>query len=176
MTHTIIGLTGRKCSGKSTAADIILELTQGDSVKISLATPIKTDIQELIGVPIDDTNKEIIRPVLQSYGEAIKQLFGSDYWVKRAGHTWKQYAPFTTIMVCDDIRFPLEAEWIRSLGGIVVKIHRPGFEDSPDLHVSETAIDSIRPDYIIDNDSTQQHLRTNIINMLKYATKLRVTG
>jgi hypothetical protein len=176
MTHTIIGLSGKKRSGKSTAADIILDLMQGDSVRISLATPIKIDIQGLMGVPIDDKNKEIIRPVLQSYGESMKQLFGSDYWVKRADYTWRQYSPFTTVMVCDDIRFPLEAEWIRSLGGIVVKIHRPGFDDSSDHHVSETAIDSIKPDYIIDNDSTQQQLKTNIVNMLKYATNLRVTG
>ena len=176
MTHTIIGLSGKKRNGKSTAADIILDLMQGDSVKISLATPIKVDIQGLMGVPIDDNNKEIIRPVLQAYGESMKQLFGSDYWVKLADYKWRQYSPFTTVMVCDDIRFPLEAEWIRSLGGIVVKINRPGFDDSSDHHVSETAIDSIKPDYIIDNDSTQQHLRNNIINMLKYATNLRVTG
>jgi ABC-type dipeptide/oligopeptide/nickel transport system ATPase component len=176
MTHTIIGLSGKKRSGKSTAADTIMDLMQGDSVRISLATPIKIDIQGLMGVPIDDKNKEIIRPVLQSYGEAMKQLFGSDYWVKRADHTWRQYSPFTTVMVCDDVRFPLEAEWIRSLGGIVVKINRPGFDDSSDHHVSETAIDSIKPDYIIDNDSTQQQLKTNIVNMLKYATNLRVTG
>ena len=176
MTHTIIGLSGRKRSGKSTAADIIMDLMKGDSIRISLATPIKIDIQGLMGVPIDDTNKEIIRPVLQAYGESMKELFGSDYWVKRADRTWRQYAPFTTVMVCDDIRFPLEAEWIRSLGGIVVKVKRPGFEDSSDNHVSETAIDSIKPDYIIDNDSTHHQLKTNVTNMLKYATNLRVTG
>ena len=63
--------------------------------------------------------------------------------------------------VCDDVRFPNEAEAIRNMGGVIVRIERslsPQLAGVNEAHESETH--SIDADITIDNSGTQEDLAT----------------
>lgn len=61
-----------------------------------------------------------------------------------------------------DVRFVNEARGIREAGGVIVKVVRPGLEDSGDTHASETSVDLVEEDYLIVNDGTLEDLKTKI--------------
>jgi hypothetical protein len=92
-----------------------------------------------------------MRPVLQSYGEAMKQLWGDDYWMNHANQRWKLGQKNHDVMICDDIRFPAEADWIRRSGGVVISIRRHEDQNEFSDHISETSVDLVEADYVIDN-------------------------
>ena len=68
-------------------------------------------------------------------------------------------------VVVTDVRFPNEADGIRELGGVIVRIVRPGLV-STDEHISEKALDNYRPDYVVKNDDDLDTLalRARIVN------------
>ena len=71
-----------------------------------------------------------------------------------------------------DVRFPHEAEVIREMNGLIVKIVRTSNE-TKDSHASETEIDEIHPDYIIYNDGTIKDLERGLDNMLNLVGRLK---
>lgn len=137
-------------SGKTTAAKFLLQHYSPKACIISLAHPIKSAVQSITNQFITESNKPIMRPVMQSYGQAMKQLWGDDYWLNHANERWCLLQQNHDVMICDDIRFPAEADWIRRIGGVVIGIRRPLCFCVSD-HISETSADLIKPDYVIDN-------------------------
>jgi len=150
-TKLVIGLSGHIGSGKTTAAKYLLQHYSPKACIISLAYPIKSAVQSITNKLLTDSNKSIMRPVLQSYGEAMKKLWGDDYWMNHANQRWKLGQKNHDVMICDDIRFPYEADWIRSLGGVVISIKRPMCLPRVCDHISETSVDLVKSDYVVDN-------------------------
>lgn len=65
--------------------------------------------------------------------------------------------------VVTDLRYMEEADSVRSRGGQVLKVVRPGFVEAyQDQHASETNIDKIVEDHLIKNDSTLEALRDQV--------------
>lgn len=100
------------------------------------------------------------RDILQRVGtEALRRGFDEDVWVKSA-HLRVKQAP-TTNWVLTDVRFPNEAEAIKSWGGQVFCIDRP---ERPDLiatnkHASEVSMDAYDGwDGVISNVGTLNEL------------------
>jgi len=60
--------------------------------------------------------------------------------------------------VVTDVRFPNEAQAIRDAGGLVLKVVRPGLGVPTDEHPSETSVDLIVPDFLIENTGTLEDL------------------
>lgn len=110
-------------------------------------------LKEVIDVYGWDSYKETefgdeIRRLLQRLGtEAGKELLGDSIWVDAAltGH------PADAKIVVTDVRFPNEAERIKSLGGIVVRVNRPGVK-AANAHSSEVALDDWAFDYTLENN------------------------
>jgi hypothetical protein len=63
-----------------------------------------------------------------------------------------------------DTRFPNEAQAIKSKGGIIVKVTRPG--EKPGTHYSETALNDYDFDYVINNNSSIEDLIIKTQKML----------
>ena len=73
-----------------------------------------------------------VREILQILGTEVgRGVFGDDFWVKSLGLRLQD----TSAIVISDCRFPNEADFIRSKGGLVIGIDRPGIEI--DDHPSE---------------------------------------
>lgn len=106
-----------------------------------------------------------VRRILQRMGtEGARSTFGDDVWIRRLREDW--HGDGYPRAVIPDVRFPNEAEWIASEGGVVVAIRRPGHDGVG--HVSETWDASEWPTVI--NDSTPADLVWRVVTAAQEAS------
>lgn len=161
----LIAFVGRKFSGKSTAAKHTRNTHEKSSALESLATPIKAHVKKIFG-PLEETPKEILRPVMQTLGEALKQKFGKTIFVDELHYRTTITEDPVDLVVIDDVRFDFEADYVRNQGGYVIRIIRPSTDDSGDTHVSETSMDNIQADATIINDAGLEVFLQRVTNTL----------
>lgn len=160
----VIALTGKKQSGKSTAAEYIAKRYNAERVnfKDGLIQELKERFPNTLQVIIRTLEKanydgmkpwtidrlfnekpDIVRSLLQEYGTNVRREDDPLYWVSK----WEGSVGIKTV-VCDDVRFLNEAEAVKKKGGIIIRIKRNGLE-STDTHLSETQMDLIEPDFTL---------------------------
>ena len=167
----IIGITGKKQSGKDTMANYLVK--EYGFIKYSMAGPLKEGCKKLFGLTEEQVNgdfKETIdkrwgvtpRKILQVMGTEIFQYdlleripefksIGRRFWVLR----FKQFCddnPYANIVI-SDIRFLHESQAISQLCGKMVRIVRPS-AFSTDLHPSEMEQEKIQTCFTFVNDGT----------------------
>lgn len=140
----LIAFTGRAGSGKSTAADHLVE--KYGYVKHTFAGPLKAMVAALGVTPaqITDPHLKVVpiphfgnkspREIMQTLGtEWGRHMIHPDIWV----NAWKRTLPDAENIVVDDCRFDNEVEIIRTLGGKVIKMRRRKADDTVCTHDSE---------------------------------------
>jgi hypothetical protein len=177
----IIGLTGKKGSGKSTVADYLKE--QYNFTEYAFADKLKTICMEVFGLNykqvygtpldkerIDDFWNVSPRVIMQEVGTAFRNIEKSNsdlnkIWIKSLHReiNMKKH----NLVVISDIRYPDEIESIHEYKKkdwkvLIINIQRN--EISDDLHESETQI--LDSDIIIENNSTRKNLFLNIDDIL----------
>ena len=90
--------------------------------------------------------------------EDIGKLSSEEIVIKRQGYA---YHPSWCIT---DMRFPNEYDIIKSKGGILIRINRPGVPQND--HPSETSLDNFKFDYVIDNNGTLEDFEKKIEDCL----------
>lgn len=205
----LIGLSGKKGSGKDTTAALIQILdylknestllfndenemfrylqgmierhhkynTLSDWQNVKFASLVKEMCGALCGVSTQLYEYEILknqpaftngvpfthREVLQAVGEGMRKLLHEQIWIDAL---FNKFTPSSKWIV-SDCRYVNEAEYIRSKGGILIRINNPNTE-SKDKHVSEIELDSYQDwDYIINNNGTVQDLAQKV-NLLLF--------
>lgn len=143
--RTIIAFTGLAGAGKSTAAMRLVHRHKFERVRF--AGPLKAMMAAigLNAIEIDGSSKEMPcdllggktpRYAMQTIGnEWGRELIGPDLWV----NAWRaavEKLPAGVPVVVDDCRYPNEAATIQAMGGIIVRIERPG-AGTASTHVSE---------------------------------------
>jgi len=172
----IIGLySAAPCSGKTTVARLI-----GGEV-ISFAAPIKHMTAHVLcelGYPgweivTDDKESKIpglgvsARQMMQTLGtEWGRSCVHPDLWVKIAESKAKSLLKKDCIVVFDDVRFPNEIDTIRTLGGEMWLIDRPGV-DYAGSHASEGSLSDIVPDALIVNSGTIKELEVIVSELMR---------
>lgn len=175
----LIGISGRKRAGKDTLASFLVN--DHAFTRLAFADPLKAIVGELnpiIGYRngfqrvrdalalhgperIKDEWPEY-RRLLQVHGDAVRRHIGPTVWVDALISKVHWHLAEGKPVVISDVRFPNEADRIKDLGGIVVRVNRPGTADgtgSNDLHISETALDDYEFDQVIDNNRSTDSLR-----------------
>lgn len=169
----LIGLIGKAGVGKDTAA---LHLYREHGLyRYAFAAPLRGMVAGLLGEshwedrewkerPVDWLGKSP-RELLQTLGtEWGRELVHPHLWVLKADQVWKRvndfYSPYTG-MVISDVRFPNEADWIHSQGGILIEILRPDAAPVAS-HASEQQDLSGFPRHIINNTGTIDDLHDAI--------------
>ncbi len=164
----LIGIAGRRRSGKDTAA---LALVEQDYTLIRFADPLKNMIRTLLGnaaltmgdieriiegdqkeTPLQLLCGKTARYAMQTLGtEWGRSLIGEDVWIRIA----LSRASGLNGVVIPDVRFKNEADAIHKAGGKIIKIIRPNLQQSSaDSHVSEQEIDEIAGDITLVNNAT----------------------
>lgn len=188
----IIGLVGYIGAGKGTVRDILVRnhgyhgFAFADALKDSVATIFTWPRGLLEG----DSNasrafRERVDPwwsmkfgyevtprlILQKMGtEACRHGIADNIWIAALEKRIQGYDD----VVISDCRFPNEIDFIRSAGGVIVRVKRgddPTPEQLANLHVSETAWNSYEPDYIIYNESSLDDLKESVKSYLTRAEK-----
>jgi hypothetical protein len=176
---TRIAIVGEMHSGKTTLANALIE--QHGFVRLGLADPLKDAACAMLSwfidehfryfpdrwdglfgkdtrIPVDrqelEDAKGVFRPFLQWLGSefAREYLGNTNCWLNIFEETLLgDY--FEADVVCDDVRFPNEADYLRDLGFQIIRIHRNETERLASIgstehlgHQSETMLDKITVD------------------------------
>ncbi len=169
----IIGITGKLGSGKSTAAEHLVQ--QHCYTEYSFASPLK-QIGEIFGFSYDQLygtqeNKLEIHPYWGISSREFLQKVGTELFrdllpkvipdMKIEYSVWVDlfkmcYRREPKLYVISDVRFLDEARAIKSLGGVIIKTERTNNivsqSGSEMKHKSEMELMQIIPDYVINND------------------------
>lgn len=168
MKPSVVGLVGRRGSGKSLVAARLVEVH--GYVSIPFAKPLK-DMLRAIG--LDDVYLGSLkeqpcplvcgatpRHVMQTLGtEWGRRLVHPDLWVT----LWREavYRSKATHVVADDVRFFNEARLVQAHGGVLLRVVRPRIlpaGEKADSHASETEQDNIECDARMVNGGTVAEL------------------
>jgi hypothetical protein len=180
MKTNLIALGGRAKSGKNTVASMIQQL-HPQFEQVAFATKLKQTASILTGIPIQQfEDRDFKESYLQEWGMTVRSFmqklgtdamrFGlhEDVWVKALfadyndcditryervyGHNMpiKEIIPMSQWIVCDT-RFPNELQAVKARGGVTIRLTRGS--NIPSSHISETALDHAKFDYIIDNEN-----------------------
>ena len=176
----IVGVTGVAGSGKSTFTDLILKITSEDEVEeLAFATPLKKAAMELFVFKHKDVYdpklKEVVDPrwgksprqILQWLGsEVLRDQFDKDFLIKNLEHRIE--ASGASIIIVSDVRFDNEAEFVKSHGGILVRITRPSLaKKEGEVHQSEKGVKDEYITHEIVNDGTMDDFEKKIIDFCK---------
>lgn len=106
-----------------------------------------------------------VRRLLQAIGtEAVREIIGPSTWVDLA---CKKICESTKSVVVTDVRFANEAAMIAGLGGVLVRIMRPGVGPIND-HASDQHVHQIDVDSVIINDGTLDELQHRLVRLSKW--------
>lgn len=97
------------------------------------------------------------REILQKWGTEYRREQCSSYWVDQAEALINEHE--NNDVVFTDVRFKEEADLIRSMGGVIVRVDRIGINAVND-HSSEQYAKHGFVDYLIENDGTLDELAT----------------
>ena len=159
-------------SGKSTFMGFDSNLP---TVQVSFAAPVKQTLSGFLyelNIKMDrqldylygDKKAEIIPELGVTAGylmstfatEYMRQTINPDVWLniaKKKAEGLNDAFQGNVIITIDDLRFPNEWEWIKSEGGVIVKIIRNGLKHDRSLN-SEGQLKEYNPDFRIFNNGT----------------------
>jgi hypothetical protein len=188
----IIGLVGYIGSGKGTVGDILVRDHQ--YTKFAFADALKDATATIFmwprGLLEGDSNasrafRERVDPwwsdklgyevtprlILQKMGtEACRHGIADNIWIAALEKRMQGYDN----VVISDVRFPNEMNFVRSAGGVIVRVKRgkdPSEQELSKLHISETAWNSYQPDYMIHNEGSMEDLKQSVTSFLTNAEK-----
>lgn len=170
-TMKVLAITGFKRNGKDTVASFIHDYL-GTKGKISeshaFASSLKQEVVDGYGCSLEylEANKSIFRGLLQNWGSCRRELLGKDYWINKLKVKLATISSAVDLLIITDLRHLNEEEFIKSIGGKILRIERQ--LDSPfDLHESEIHIPDIKYDaYISNRDLTLDGLRNEAIRVV----------
>lgn len=173
--RVLIGLTGLAGAGKDTVAQALTKhwTAAGHSWDVmAFADPIRAMCRAFLRhAGIDEpedylTDRQLKEAVIPEVGTSYRHLaqtlgtewgqqcIGRSVWIKllesRLSAAWRRGVTHVAIT---DARFPVEADWLRTQGGVIWRVERPGIE-AVRPHVSETEMRGIRAHQVIGNDGT----------------------
>jgi hypothetical protein len=175
----IIGIIGKKRSGKDTVAKILLSYEAFSHFEIrKFATPLRKVLHEITGITVEesetDEGKAKVIPecnmttgrALQLIGETMRNTLWKNVWVDTFYRNWK--ADGIPDVIISDVRHINEANFINK-HGILIRVNRP-FESNEGIlndgrdpsHCSEIEQDLIEADVIINNIGDLDQLKKAI--------------
>lgn len=173
----IIGITGKKQSGKSTLSKCIKQ-NYLNFIELNFADPLKNSIKEIFNLSEDQINgdlKEINdtkynftpRELMQWMGtDVFRNTFHTQFpnsppvWISNMEYRLKKLYPKNNIIV-SDVRFNNEANLIKMYGGYIIKV--TSNDNIYSNHEAENQI--INFDYeIINNKESNQSVYLNNLN------------
>lgn len=112
----------------------------------------------LLDTRITAANKEQYRPLLQWLGGYLVTKVSNTIWYDEIFRRIGLHDDDKSLVVIGGLRFPSDAAYVRSRGGIVVGIKRPDTQaDTTD--VTERDRSDIKPDIIVTNNGTLAELQ-----------------
>lgn len=155
----IIGITGLRRSGKTTVSKY-LQAEHGfvaHNFKAAIIQEMKDKFPETLDAlcrHLEGANNTVdglfeekpraMRALMQNFGTDVRRAEDPNYWVDK----WSKSLPDDNVVV-DDVRFLNEADAIRLLGGVIIRVQNPDIT-SGGSHVTETEQEQIDADFSLE--------------------------
>lgn len=166
----LIGLVGRKRSGKDTLARFCQDKSPEITI-MSFADPLKQACKHAYHLTDDqlEETKDIVDPrwgmsprdMMKSIGTKYFRTEDPDQWTKNLGFRMSGMEH----VIVSDVRFHNEALFIKENGGFLVHISRD-ISSNDDDHVSEKTTEEIVCEYSICNDGSLEDFRAKSIELM----------
>lgn len=179
--YRIIGISGKIGAGKTTLSSYIQYRIKTLEPR-SFAENLRKMVSILINRPvdnlrtIDDKEKmtcmgKTVGVLLQQFGTEVGRAISADAWVLSL---FEYYDADESRWIIDDVRFPNEADHIKKMGGIVIRLNGdPGGvrkNTTRDLdHPSETALDDYTDFDVVLNTEEYMHDTEGIFEAINNA-------
>ena len=178
----IIGITGKRLSGKDTVANYMVEhkgyehLYFSKVMKEAIAALFDIRVQDVDNFKGDRGNFKEARIAIKMNDVEIKefgwveflQRFGTDMGRKVLGEDlWldlvdEAIEDFDQNYIVKDVRFVNEAQWILDQGGKIIELRRDVIDYANDNHESENGLPEDMAEYVIANTSTIESLYKDV--------------
>jgi phosphomevalonate kinase len=136
----IFGISGVARCGKDTLGKhLINKLNKSGfpALNISFATELKRDLDPFLKEKLDisaftenNSEKDIIRPMLVCWGTDTCRKIDPEYWIKKIEKQVRSSINNKIIVVITDVRYENEAKWIKENGGFLIHLSRMGQKPS----------------------------------------------
>tara|TARA_B100001094_G_scaffold82401_1_gene78663 strand:+ start:3958 stop:4524 length:567 start_codon:yes stop_codon:yes gene_type:complete len=132
----IIGISGLARSGKDSFFEISKEILEERNInkgtrRLAFADELKSECDEFLsgntGISAfteKNSEKEIIRPFLVTYGTHIRRRLNKRCWIDKVEK--KLSKDNKDLIFITDVRYENEIEWVHSLSGSTVHVEREG--------------------------------------------------
>lgn len=166
----IVCISGKARAGKDTSAQFLKEHLEwnlkSNTLIIHNADLLKYMCTSLLGW--DGIKDEKGRHMLQYVGTDVVRKKDPNFWVNYILKILELFPDQWDYVLIPDVRFPNEIEVLKNAGFDVKHIHinrhvDNGLTDEQKAHASETALDELVPDAVIENDGTLADLKCNIV-------------
>ncbi len=180
----LVGLVGKKGSGKSTFADFLSQ-SEKDFVEIAFADTLKQLLKNMFFLEDNQlygSQKEIIDENLGVSPRQLMQIVGTELfrnhlreclpelkledksiWIWNLEKKIGMHPYHNRNIVVSDVRFQNEVECIKRLGGIIIRISRPSLASSVNSHSSEMlSLQEADIYYDVTNDGTIEDLKKSV--------------
>ena len=162
---TVICISGKAGSGKDTLAGFLKERLENQGCTVMTthyADLLKFILEKWYGW--DGVRNQNGRYLLQTVGTDVIRAADRDFFVRFIDAMIGMCGKVYDYILIPDLRFPNELSYLREHGKNAIHVHieRPTNENSlhgdQEEHSSETAMDSVTPDYAIHNNGTLHDL------------------
>jgi hypothetical protein len=106
-------------------------------MNISFAMELKRDLDPFLKDKLNisaftenNSEKDLIRPMLVCWGTDTCRKIDPDYWIKKIEKQVKTSINNKIIVVITDVRYENEAKWIKENGGFLIHLSRMGQKPS----------------------------------------------
>lgn len=184
-----IAIAGKFAVGKTSVANILE--SNHNYVRMSIASSLKQFVNEMYARDVYGTDENAVlqksdiifinapdgrkavtvRQLLQDIGNTMKTI-DQDIWLRGVRHQVLLWNEMGKSVVIDDVRFPREAEYLKLIGFVNVRLTasedtrleryfrtygiKPSLQEMNDK--SETLVDAIQPDYDLDGERSAEEL------------------
>lgn len=168
----LIGIHGKKKAGKDTLYNYIKACVPLMRVeRIGFADSLKAEVAKAFGVTVEflEAHKDKFRHILQAWGDGRREITSKTYWIEKV--TRKLNESIADMVVIPDVRYKNEFDFIRTLGGYLIRIKKPVpllADFRLDTHPSEIELDHTSGfDFCVTNDREKEYLHTAAKHILK---------
>lgn len=176
-----IALTGKMRSGKDTVADYLAQ-SHGFHVPLSFGNALKRIAHETF----PDVPKEPKPRELYQFMNVMRE-YDKDVWVKHLAKEVEIISRVPRGIVVTDARQPNEIKWLREIGFTIVKVEADEVtrierikaqgetvDEEVLRHKTESYVDGIDADYLIENHGTLDELHAKVDELVEELRKGRI--